>query len=198
MLRPSLLLQMEQKKRYNVNIMRRYEITNEEIYNELQILGLGNGQNQEIIKELQKEVQEIINQREIYLYKKYLVVCPSSCDFGKFEGSNNNSKASFLEREFSVDLNRSPYCFEYDNNIKAKVKRLIEVVQELKKQVGIPGSIKEVGIDEKSFLKGLDALAEEAFDDQCTGTNPRYPLFPEIKNIYLKAYYGKEEGHEFR
>lgn len=95
--------------------LSRYDITNEEIYNELQIVGSGNEQNQEIIKELQKQVQEIINQREIYLYKKHLVVCSSSCDFGKFEGSNNNSKASFLEREFSVDLNRSPYCFEYDN-----------------------------------------------------------------------------------
>ena len=50
---------------------------------------------------------------------------------------------------------------------------------------------KEYGIDEKDFLDRLDAMCEQAFDDQCTGANPRYPLISEIKDMYLRAYYGK-------
>ena len=50
--------------------------------------------------------------------------------------------------------------------------------------------IKDYGIDEKHFLDTLDAMVEQAFDDQCTGANPRYPLMSEIKDMYLKAYYG--------
>ena len=49
----------------------------------------------------------------------------------------------------------------------------------------------EYGVDEKYFLDTLDAMVEQAFDDQCTGANPRYPLIAELKEIYLKAYYGK-------
>jgi acetaldehyde dehydrogenase/alcohol dehydrogenase len=68
---------------------------------------------------------------------------------------------------------------------------LLKALAELKAKVGIPASIKEAGVDEKLFLEGLDALALDAFDDQCTGANPRYPLVAEIKEMYLKAYYGK-------
>ena len=53
-------------------------------------------------------------------------------------------------------------------------------------------TIKDYGIDEKDFLDRLDEMSEQAFDDQCTGANPRYPLISEIKDMYLKAYYGKE------
>ena len=53
-------------------------------------------------------------------------------------------------------------------------------------------TIKDYGIDEKDFLDRLDEMSEQAFDDQCTGANPRYPLISEIKEMYLKAYYGKE------
>ena len=71
------------------------------------------------------------------------------------------------------------------------VKKLIEKIEELKKTVGIKSSIKEYGIDEQDFLDRLDDMVEQAFDDQCTGANPRYPLMSEIKDMYLKAYYGK-------
>ena len=71
------------------------------------------------------------------------------------------------------------------------VKKLIEKIEELKKSVGVKAAIKDYGVDEKYFLDTLDAMVEQAFDDQCTGANPRYPLMSEIKEMYLKAYYGK-------
>ncbi len=69
---------------------------------------------------------------------------------------------------------------------------LIKRIEELKKTIGIKGSIKEYGVDEKYFLDTLDDMTEQAFNDQCTGANPRYPLISELKEIYLMAYYGKE------
>ncbi len=71
------------------------------------------------------------------------------------------------------------------------VQKLIEKIEELKAAVGIKKTIKDYGIDEKYFLDTLDQMVEDAFDDQCTGANPRYPLMSEIKEMYLKAYYGK-------
>jgi acetaldehyde dehydrogenase / alcohol dehydrogenase len=67
---------------------------------------------------------------------------------------------------------------------------LVAAVAELKAKVGIPPSIMAAGVDEKAFLADLDALSLDAFDDQCTGANPRYPLVAEIKEMYLRAYYG--------
>ncbi len=78
-----------------------------------------------------------------------------------------------------------------DMTLEQKVQALIFNVEQLKKKLDIPASIKEYGIPEKDFLERLDVLSEKAFDDQCTGANPRYPLISEIKDIYLKAYYGK-------
>ena len=72
-----------------------------------------------------------------------------------------------------------------------KVENLIKKINELKKKVGIKETIKDYGIDEKDFLDRLDEMVEQAFDDQCTGANPRYPLMSEIKQMYLNAYYGK-------
>ena len=72
-----------------------------------------------------------------------------------------------------------------------KVENLIKAIEELKKKVGIKASIKEYGIDEKDFLDRLDEMCVQAFDDQCTGANPRYPLISEIKEMYLNAYYGR-------
>jgi acetaldehyde dehydrogenase/alcohol dehydrogenase len=71
-----------------------------------------------------------------------------------------------------------------------KLENLIKAVNDLKKRVGIKDTIKDYGIDEKNFLDRLDAMVEQAFDDQCTGANPRYPLMSEIKQMYLNAYYG--------
>ncbi|MDE6302276.1 MAG: iron-containing alcohol dehydrogenase, partial [Clostridia bacterium] len=76
-------------------------------------------------------------------------------------------------------------------NDKEKVDNLIVEIDKLKAKVGIKPTIKDYGIDEKVFLESLDAMVEQAFDDQCTGANPRYPLMSEIKQMYLNAYYGK-------
>ena len=72
-----------------------------------------------------------------------------------------------------------------------KVENFIKELDKLKEKIGIKKSIKEYGIDEKDFLDRLDDMTEQAFDDQCTGANPRYPLMSEIKQMYLNAYYGK-------
>ena len=72
-----------------------------------------------------------------------------------------------------------------------KLERLISAVNALKERVGIKKTIKDYGVDEAKFLETLDEMTEQAFDDQCTGANPRYPLMSEIKEMYLKAYYGK-------
>ena len=72
-----------------------------------------------------------------------------------------------------------------------KVENLIKMIDELKERVGIKKTIKDYGIEEDKFLETLDSMCEDAFDDQCTGANPRYPLISEIKEMYLKAYYGE-------
>ena len=72
-----------------------------------------------------------------------------------------------------------------------KLENLIKAINDLKATVGIKNTIKDYGVDEKVFLDNLDEMVEQAFDDQCTGANPRYPLMSEIKEMYLNAYYGK-------
>ena len=72
-----------------------------------------------------------------------------------------------------------------------KVENLIKMIDELKERVGIKKTIKDYGVDEAAFLETLDEMSENAFDDQCTGANPRFPLISEIKEMYLKAYYGE-------
>ena len=76
---------------------------------------------------------------------------------------------------------------------ESKVERLIKAIDELKAKVGIKDTIKDYGIDENDFIDRLDDMTEQAFDDQCTGANPRYPLMSEIRQMYLNAYYGKHE-----
>lgn len=69
---------------------------------------------------------------------------------------------------------------------------LIDKIEELKAHCGVPKTIKDFGVDEKYFLETLDEMVEQAFDDQCTGANPRYPLMSEMKELFLDAYYGRE------
>lgn len=76
-------------------------------------------------------------------------------------------------------------------NDDEKFENFIKAIEELKEKVGIKKTIRDYGVDEKDFLETLDDMVEQAFDDQCTGANPRYPLMKEIKAMYLKAYYGK-------
>lgn len=70
--------------------------------------------------------------------------------------------------------------------------RLIEAIDRLKTELGIPKTVQEAGVDEKAFHENLDELSEMAFDDQCTGANPRYPLIAEIRDLFLHAYHRKE------
>ena len=79
------------------------------------------------------------------------------------------------------------------NTDAEKLDGLIAAIAALKEKIGIKTSIKDYGVDEKEFLSRLDDMAEQAFDDQCTGANPRYPLIDEIKRMYLNAYYGEHK-----
>ncbi len=76
-------------------------------------------------------------------------------------------------------------------NDNEKLDNLIAAVHDLKMRVGVKETIRDYGVEEAKFLETLDEMAENAFDDQCTGANPRYPLISEIKQMYLNAYYGK-------
>ncbi len=78
-------------------------------------------------------------------------------------------------------------------NTEEGVESLIKAVKELNKDLGIPKTLKEAGIDEQEFLSKVDKLADMAFEDQCTNANPRVPLVSEIKEIMLEAYYGERE-----
>ena len=77
------------------------------------------------------------------------------------------------------------------NTNEEKLESLIDAIEKLKERVGIRKTIRDYGIQEADFLKDLDEMVEQAFDDQCTGANPRYPLLSEIKQMYLNAYYGR-------
>ena len=79
------------------------------------------------------------------------------------------------------------------NTEDEKVDNLIKAIEELKAKVGIPASIAECGVSKQVFYASLDKMSEEAFDDQCTGANPRYPLISEIKQMYINAYEGNVE-----
>ncbi|MCR5584704.1 MAG: bifunctional acetaldehyde-CoA/alcohol dehydrogenase [Lachnospiraceae bacterium] len=82
------------------------------------------------------------------------------------------------------------------NTDAEKLENLIKAVNDLKARVGIKPTIRDYVPDEKDFLDRLDAMVEQAFDDQCTGANPRYPLMSEIKQMYLNAYYGEAQFEE--
>lgn len=76
---------------------------------------------------------------------------------------------------------------------EAQFESLVAAVDALRERVGIKKTIREYGVDEKAFLAKLDEMTEQAFDDQCTGANPRYPLLAEIRQMYLHSYYGRGE-----
>lgn len=73
-----------------------------------------------------------------------------------------------------------------------KITALLQWLEEIKAELGIPKSIRDAGVQEADFLAKVDKLAEDAFDDQCTGANPRYPLISELKQLMLDSYYGRE------
>lgn len=102
---------------------------------------------------------------------------------------------TFPQYQYPHTLERYVECADFlgvkGKNDQEKFDNLLAAIDDLKAKVGIHKTIKEYGIDEKKFLETLDEMVEQAFDDQCTGANPRYPLMREMKEIYLKVYYGK-------
>ncbi len=106
-----------------------------------------------------------------------------------------NKMGTFPQYEYPHTLRRYAEIAESlgidgkDDN--EKLEKLISKIEDLKDQIGIKHTIKDYGVSEEDFMKTLDEMSEQAFDDQCTGANPRYPLISEIKEIYLKTYYGK-------
>ena len=103
---------------------------------------------------------------------------------------------TFSQYQYPHTLSRYVECANFcgvsGKNDKETLEMFIDKIEELKAAVGIKPTIKDYGVDEKQFLETLDEMVEQAFDDQCTGANPRYPLFSELKEMYLKAYYGEE------
>lgn len=102
---------------------------------------------------------------------------------------------TFSQYQYPHALERYAECAHFigicGKNDEETLEKFIKAIEELKDKVGIKKTIKDYGVDEKYFLDTLDSMVEDAFDDQCTGANPRYPLMKEIKEMYLKAYYGK-------
>ena len=76
-------------------------------------------------------------------------------------------------------------------SMEDKVQVLVDGIEKLKKELNVPASIQEWGVSEEEFLAQVDELSVKAFDDQCTGSNPRYPLISQIKQLYLDSFYGR-------
>ena len=115
----------------------------------------------------------------------------------KFNSSNTPTKmGTFSQYDHPHTLERYAEVASYlglnGTTDEEKVNNLIKAIDELKEKIGIKPTIKDYIPDEEKFLSSLDEMVEQAFDDQCTGANPRYPLLSEIKEMYLNAYYGKE------
>ena len=114
----------------------------------------------------------------------------------RFNATNTPRKqATFPQYKYPLAIERyarfATYCGFEGNTPEELVESLIAGIEKLKAEVNIPKSIREAGVEASEFYARLDDLAELAFDDQCTGTNPRYPSIEEIKELYIKAYEGK-------
>ena len=107
-----------------------------------------------------------------------------------------NKMGTFPQYEYPHTLRRYAQIAENlgidGKDDQEKLDKLISKIEELKATIGIKSSIKEYNISEEDFMATLDEMSEQAFDDQCIGANPRYPLISEIKDLYLKAYYGNK------
>lgn len=117
-------------------------------------------------------------------------------DIMRFNASEAPAKmGTFSQYAYPHTLSRYVECANFlgipGKNDNEKFENFIAAIEELKVKVGIKKTIKDYNVDEKYFLDTLDDMVEKAFDDQCTGANPRYPLMAEIKEMYLRAYYGK-------
>ena len=114
----------------------------------------------------------------------------------KFNAAHVPAKmGTFSQYQYPHAFERYVECANFlgiaGKNDQEKFDNFLKAIEDLKAAVGIKKTIAEYGVDEKYFLDNLDAMVEQAFDDQCTGANPRYPLMEEMKAMYLKVYYGK-------
>ncbi len=114
----------------------------------------------------------------------------------RFNASENPKKmGAFSQYKYPEALKRYAEVASFlglsGNTDTEKFESLVAAIDKLKANIGIPKSIKDAGVSEEDFLATLDEMVEQAFDDQCTGANPRYPLFEEIKQMYMSAYHGK-------
>lgn len=120
--------------------------------------------------------------------------------FPQYEFPSVTSRYARVADYISMDVNEQ----ENGNYVKTtskmsmdeKIDALIEGIEKLKKELGVPSSIQEWGVDEAEFLASVDDLSVKAFDDQCTGSNPRYPLISQIKQLYLDSFYGRAWSEE--
>ena len=115
----------------------------------------------------------------------------------RFNASKTPTKmGTFPQYSYPHTLERYAEVADYlglgGNTSEEKLENLIKAIDELKEKIGIKKTIRDYGVDEQEFLNRLDDLSKQAFDDQCTGANPRYPLIEEIKEMFLEAYYGGE------
>lgn len=113
----------------------------------------------------------------------------------KFNAADVPTKmGTFSQYQYPHALERYAECARFVGVVgkddKETFDKFVAKIEELKECVGIKKSIKEYGIDEQYFLDTLDEMVEQAFDDQCTGANPRYPLMKEMKEMYMRVYYG--------
>ncbi len=116
----------------------------------------------------------------------------------KFNASEAPTKlGTFPQYDHPVCLRRYAEVAEMlgikGKNDEEKFDRLLKKLTDLRAEIGLPATIKDAGVPEDKFLAELDSMCRAAFDDQCTGANPRYPLISEIKEMYLEAYYGKKK-----
>lgn len=106
---------------------------------------------------------------------------------------------TFSQYQYPHTLSRyvecANFCGVFGKDDEDTLNKFIDKIEELKARVGIKKTIRDYGIKEEDFLATLDEMVENAFDDQCTGANPRYPLMSEIKEMYLRAYYGEEKAN---
>ena len=114
----------------------------------------------------------------------------------KFNACDAPTKmGTFSQYQYPHTLERyvecANFCGIFGKDDQDTFDKFLAAIEDLKAQVGIKKTIRDYGIEEEKFLATLDEMVEQAFDDQCTGANPRYPLMKEIKEMYLKAYYGE-------
>lgn len=104
-------------------------------------------------------------------------------------------QAIFSQYKYPWGRDRYAYISDFlglgGNNLDEKVNKLLQAIDQLKKDLNCPMSIQQAGVNEKDFYQRLDQMSVNAFDDQCTGANPRYPLISEIKELYIKAFKGE-------